>query len=70
MKSCWEIQPETRPRFSEMAGILETMLGDGVDYMDLSDNVIHNKSYFFSPFEDFEGKQPFILIVLISLKST
>ncbi|XP_044754271.1 proto-oncogene tyrosine-protein kinase receptor Ret [Coccinella septempunctata] len=56
MRSCWEIKPENRPRFSDMAGVLEKMLGDGVDYMDLSDNVIQNKSYFFSPFDDLEDK--------------
>ncbi|KAL3270281.1 hypothetical protein HHI36_009333 [Cryptolaemus montrouzieri] len=56
MRNCWELIPEKRPPFHEMAPVLEKMLGDGIEYMDLSDNAIQNKSYFMSPFEDMEDE--------------
>ncbi|KAK9889736.1 hypothetical protein WA026_007118 [Henosepilachna vigintioctopunctata] len=56
MRNCWEVLPENRPSFQVLSSRLEKMLGDGVEYIDLSTNVIQNKSYFLSPFEDLEDK--------------
>lgn len=52
MKSCWHIDPEQRPPFPELSTLWEKMLGDEVEYLDLTNNAIHNRSYFCSPFEE------------------
>ncbi|XP_044267158.1 proto-oncogene tyrosine-protein kinase receptor Ret [Tribolium madens] len=52
MRSCWHIDPEQRPTFQELATLWEKMLSDEVQYLDLANNAIHNRSYFCSPFEE------------------
>lgn len=57
MKSCWHISPEMRPSFHELSTQFENMIKDGVDYLDLTNNAIHNRSYFCSNFDNInEGK--------------
>lgn len=50
MRSCWHPDPEGRPSFQELSKTWEKMLEDGNNYLDLSNNSIHNRSYFCSPF--------------------
>lgn len=52
MRSCWHIDPTERPEFSDLASKFEKMLGDSVEYLDLSTNVIHNRSYFCMNFDE------------------
>lgn len=49
MRNCWEINPEDRPTFHKLATEWEKMLAEQVDYLDLTNNAIHNRSYFCSP---------------------
>lgn len=55
MRSCWHIDSEQRPAFSELAAKWEKMLTDVTEYLDLTPNVIHNRSYFCTP--DNEGTE-------------
>ncbi|XP_015839320.2 proto-oncogene tyrosine-protein kinase receptor Ret [Tribolium castaneum] len=52
MRSCWHIDPEQRPTFQELAALWEKMLSDEVQYLDLANNAIHNRSYFCAPFDE------------------
>ncbi|GJQ71371.1 hypothetical protein Trydic_g11101 [Trypoxylus dichotomus] len=56
MRSCWHIDPTARPEFSDLAVKFEKMLSDGVEYLDLSTNVIHNRSYFCMNFDEEENE--------------
>ncbi|KAG5899920.1 hypothetical protein JTB14_002471 [Gonioctena quinquepunctata] len=51
MRSCWNIDPET---FHELSKCSEQLLEDKMEYINLSDNAIHNRGYFLSPFENEE----------------
>ncbi|XP_065174301.1 uncharacterized protein Ret [Atheta coriaria] len=46
MKSCWTIEAEQRPSFHDLSNKFEKMLEDQVEYLDLTANAIHNRSYF------------------------
>nr|XP_022910564.1 proto-oncogene tyrosine-protein kinase receptor Ret isoform X1 [Onthophagus taurus]XP_022910572.1 proto-oncogene tyrosine-protein kinase receptor Ret isoform X2 [Onthophagus taurus] len=46
MRNCWNLDPNERPSFQALTDKFEKMLTDGVDYLDLSTNAIHNRSYF------------------------
>ncbi|XP_017782379.1 PREDICTED: proto-oncogene tyrosine-protein kinase receptor Ret [Nicrophorus vespilloides] len=46
MTSCWDIDPDHRPSFQQLSQKWEEMLGDQMEYLDLTPNAIHNRSYF------------------------
>ncbi|XP_066253203.1 proto-oncogene tyrosine-protein kinase receptor Ret-like [Euwallacea similis] len=46
MNRCWNVDPEARPSFLELYHCFDNLLTDNVNYLDLSDNSIINKSYF------------------------
>ncbi|XP_050305004.1 proto-oncogene tyrosine-protein kinase receptor Ret isoform X2 [Anthonomus grandis grandis] len=46
MNRCWHSSPEDRPSFLELYHCFDNLLTDNVNYLDLSDNSIINKSYF------------------------
>lgn len=46
MKSCWSIDPDLRPTFHELTHKFEVMLSDDAEYLDLTPNIIHNRTYF------------------------
>lgn len=48
MKCCWHNDPPARPAFRTLTVKLESMLADGVDYLDLTPKVVHNRTYFSS----------------------
>lgn len=52
MRKCWQWDAEKRPTFQQLANQWEQMLADGTEYLDLTNNAIHNRSYFCSPFEE------------------
>lgn len=55
MRKCWSLNPDERPSFHELVTQWEKMLSDQVEYLDLTNNAIHNRSYFCSPVEETEG---------------
>lgn len=65
IRSCWHIDPEQRPPFNDLALKWEKMLGDGVEYLDLTPNVIHNRSYFCTA--DTEGLK--CILIFFSVKT-
>nr|CAD7407124.1 unnamed protein product [Timema poppensis] len=48
MESCWQEDMGSRPSFKDLTLSLERMLEDGVEYLDLSPRVVHNRAYFMS----------------------
>lgn len=60
MRNCWEISADDRPTFNKLAAQFEKMLSDQVDYLDLTNNAIHNRSYFCSPLGDTQGTKKHI----------
>ncbi|KAK5645002.1 hypothetical protein RI129_006302 [Pyrocoelia pectoralis] len=54
MRSCWSLDPEKRPTFSELSMKFEKMLGDKVEYLDLTSNAFNNRGYFCDNLEDIE----------------
>ncbi|KAF5305887.1 hypothetical protein FQA39_LY09126 [Lamprigera yunnana] len=54
MRSCWNLDPEKRPTFSDLAMKFEKMLGDEVEYLDLTSNSFNNRGYFCDNLEDVE----------------
>ncbi|XP_074029282.1 ret oncogene isoform X2 [Leptinotarsa decemlineata] len=52
MRHCWQIDPEKRPTFQELSKCWERLLEDKMEYINLSNNAIHNRGYFLSPFEE------------------
>lgn len=48
MKCCWCCEPAARPTFRTLMSTLEAMLADGVDYLDLTPKIVHNRTYFSS----------------------
>lgn len=64
MRSCWHADPEQRPTFSELAMKWEKMLSDSVEYLDLTPNIIHNRSYFCT--NDNEGEYKLIITMQLT----
>ncbi|XP_031350288.1 proto-oncogene tyrosine-protein kinase receptor Ret [Photinus pyralis] len=54
MRSCWSLDPEKRPTFSELSMKFEKMLADKVEYLDLTSNAFNNRGYFCDNLEDIE----------------
>ncbi|CAH1118933.1 unnamed protein product [Phaedon cochleariae] len=52
MRKCWSLNPQQRPTFQELSKRFEKLLEDNIEYINLSDNVIHNRGYFLSPFAE------------------
>lgn len=48
MRCCWNEESAARPTFRIITARLEAMLADGVDYLDLTPKVVHNRTYFSS----------------------
>lgn len=48
MRCCWNEEPAARPTFRILTTKLEAMLSDGVDYLDLTPKIVHNRTYFTS----------------------
>ncbi|CAG2063362.1 unnamed protein product [Timema podura] len=48
MENCWQEDMGSRPSFKDLTLSLERMLEDGVEYLDLSPRVVHNRAYFMS----------------------
>lgn len=46
MQKCWEIDPTERPSFRSLTEKFETMLEDGVEYLNLNLHAVQNKAYF------------------------
>lgn len=46
MQKCWEIDPVERPSFRSLTEKFETMLEDGVEYLNLNLHTVQNKAYF------------------------
>lgn len=65
MRSCWEIYSDDRPTFHKLAAQFEKMLSDQVDYLDLTNNAIHNRSYFCSPIGDTQGNKNVVCIHIV-----
>ncbi|KAK4876399.1 hypothetical protein RN001_012821 [Aquatica leii] len=54
MRSCWSLDPEKRPTFSDLSIKFEKMLEDEVEYLDLTNNAFNNRGYFCDNLEDVE----------------
>lgn len=48
MRCCWHNEPGARPTFRTLTAKLESMLADGVEYLDLTPKIVHNRTYFSS----------------------
>lgn len=45
MVSCWNQDPNKRPVFKALMEKFESMLSDGIEYLDLSVKAVHNRTY-------------------------
>ncbi|CAG9760159.1 unnamed protein product [Ceutorhynchus assimilis] len=46
MNKCWNLDSNARPTFLELYHCFDNLLTDNINYLDLSDNAIINRSYF------------------------
>lgn len=46
MRCCWNEEAAARPAFRILTTKLEAMLADGVEYLDLTPKIVHNRTYF------------------------